>query len=106
MCSLEDLHEGSKKLMLLQVTALGNEFEVRVGIAAIATKFITKHENHPSLIGASASSWAPCFLYIWQNSQILLIPIHGSTSEALNHSGSPNYGKFTLSAKQPCQIHI
>jgi hypothetical protein len=116
MCSLEDLHEGSKKLMLLQVTALGNEFEVRVGIAAIATNSSPSIEITLVLLWLALPHWSVLFIYlarIWPaelhecspDLKTLLIPIHRATSEALNHSGSTNYGKFTLSAKRPYQIH-
>jgi hypothetical protein len=117
MCSLEDLHEGSKKLILLQVTAWGDEFEVRVGIAAIATNSSPRMKTTLVSLGLALSPWSVLFipfdlvLRISGVSQIqiskhLLIPSHGSTSEALNHSGSPNYRKSTLSAKRHCQIHV
>jgi hypothetical protein len=64
MCSLEDLHEGSKKLMLLQVTALGNEFEVRVGIAAIATNSSPSIEITLVLLWLALPHWSVLFIYL------------------------------------------
>jgi hypothetical protein len=49
--------------MLLQVTALGDEFEVRVGIAAIATNSSPSMEITLVSLGL-ALPHGPCFLYI------------------------------------------
>jgi hypothetical protein len=67
MCSLEDLHESSKKLMLLQVTTSGNEFEVRVGIAAIATNSSPSMEITLVSLGLALPHWSVLFIHLYSS---------------------------------------